>query len=125
MKDRGSAGFTLIEVLVAMTILGLVLATGYRIMESSTMRLFVERERMELAQYADAIWSYLRATGERDVNDLTFDLPENLDVEIAVDEFEGRELDGWRAVGSLDWIQLDLRRGGRQFTLEGVMPAAE
>lgn len=121
-EGRRPAGFTLIEVLVALTILGFVLSTGYRILQGSIDRLRIETHAITLAGHAEAIWYALKLEGLRTRSGLSLGLPDTIEFDVSTSPIETSEFDDWQAKGNIEWVVLSVRYEGQEIQLEGVMP---
>ena len=124
-EPKQSAGFTLVEVLVALSILGLVLSTAYGIASNSINRLRIEQHSTRLVQYADAIWHGMRVMRTRDANDLGIGLPAGLEVRVDFQSVAGMTFDDWEARDGLDLVTLNLSLDGQRFELTGTLPSLQ
>ena len=73
--NRSNRGFTLVEVLVAFTILGLVLATLYRIVGDSIGTIEAAERSQRLFEVADSAWHLMKLMESRDPKSLNEDWP--------------------------------------------------
>ena len=124
--DRGAAsGFTLIEILVALTILGIVLMTASQIFRGSVRGVGRAEDEARLAELAEAVWYELSLRGLRQVDRLDLRLPPGYSAELVeptADEAAAIE----EVATRLDHVRLRVvGPSGAPLELTGLMPEVE
>lgn len=127
--DRpGERGFTLLETLVALAVLGVVLGTLYQLAGNTVAQHLGREARLRLALTAEAAFTAERLeAGSAD----GYAWPEGLGVAVERRSLAAAEaLDGLGALGSavagdLDWLVVEVvDADGRSFVLEGAVRRA-
>ncbi|MEZ5845438.1 MAG: type II secretion system protein [Geminicoccaceae bacterium] len=116
---RRDGGFSLLELLVALTILGLSMATAYRIVGDAVATTASRERLVRLAALADAAFTDLRLQGSIEEAAISFDWPE--DVSLTIEEETG-PIAGLSGTPPLRRIRMTLEdeRGG-ELSLEGII----
>ncbi|MCB2010983.1 MAG: type II secretion system protein [Geminicoccaceae bacterium] len=116
---RRDGGFSLLELLVALTILGLSMATAYRIVGDAVATTGSRERLVRLAALADAAFTDLRLQGSIEEEAISFDWPE--DVSLTIEEETG-PIAGLSGTPPLRRIRMTLEdeRGG-ELSLEGII----
>lgn len=116
---RRDGGFSLLELLVALTILGLSMATAYRIVGDAVATTASRERLVRLAALADAAFTDLRLQGSIEEEAISFDWPE--DVSLTIEEETG-PIAGLSGTPPLRRIRMTLEdeRGG-ELSLEGII----
>jgi len=123
--SRKANGFTLLEVLVALMILGATLVLGFRLGGDVIAGIGRDRDDVTLAHLAESVWHELSLRRLRDVEALDVDLPDGVRIEIESPGFDTWDLGDWQPPATLEAITLRLfRPNGSVIELQGVMPAA-
>ena len=120
MDERSrSAGFSLLELLVALSILGLAMATTYRIVGDVVITTGSRERLIRLTNLADAAMNELRLMGQTSKSAISFDWPG--DVELLIDETEMPEA-GLNPNAPLRSVRLSLSdKDGANFELTGIV----
>jgi|GEM_PF-1923187 len=122
---RGDAGFTLLETLVALAVLGVVLVTLFRLAGDTLVQHESREARLRLALTAEAALQAARLGGDSMTGE---DWPADLAVSVerrqlgaaAVDA--GLELPAGMVTDRLDWLTVVVvDAAGRSFTLAGAV----
>ena len=116
---RRDGGFSLLELLVALTILGLSMATAYRIVGDAVATTASRARLVRLAALADAAFTDLRLQGSIEEEAISFDWPK--DVSLTIEEETG-PIAGLSGTPPLRRIRMTLEdeRGG-ELSLEGII----
>ncbi|MCB1832800.1 MAG: type II secretion system protein [Geminicoccaceae bacterium] len=116
---RRDGGFSLLELLVALTILGLSMATAYRIVGDAVATTASRERLVRLAALADAAFTDLRLQGSIEEEAISFDWPK--DVSLTIEEETG-PIAGLSGTPPLRRIRMTLEdeRGG-ELSLEGII----
>ena len=116
---RRDGGFSLLELLVALTILGLSMATAYRIVGDAVATTGSRERLVRLAALADAAFTDLRLQGSIEEEAISFDWPK--DVSLTIEEETG-PIAGLSGTPPLRRIRMTLEdeRGG-ELSLEGII----
>ena len=116
---RRDGGFSLLELLVALTILGLSMATAYRIVGDAVATTASRERLVRLAALADASFTDLRLQGSIEEEAISFDWPK--DVSLTIEEETG-PIAGLSGTPPLRRIRMTLEdeRGG-ELSLEGII----
>ena len=119
MSRERDAGFSLLELIVALTILAMVLTTAYRI-AGDVVAAAMSRERaVRLTSLAEAAWQELRLSGSTNADAITFAWPD--DVELEIEEIPLPEA-GLSEDGPLRALRLRLSRGDEgEIEISGVI----
>lgn len=128
-RASGERGFTLLEVLVALAVLGVVLATLFRLAGDSLVQYSSREARLRLALAAEAALETERLTpGERRRDGWP------ADIQLTVERQSFRAVAAtWPALAAkaaalgedLDWLVVRAEdAAGRSFTLDAVVPSS-
>lgn len=121
---RDQAGFTLLETLVALAVLGVVLTTLFRLAGDTLVQYQSREARLRLALAAEAVLTAARL-GEAGVVDIEW--PEDLSVTVerqglATAATDGFDLPEAAVADDLDWLSVRVvDADGRSFTLGGAV----
>jgi prepilin-type N-terminal cleavage/methylation domain-containing protein len=125
---RGEGGFTLLETLVALAVLGVVLGTLYQLAGDTVAQHLSREARLRLALTAEAAFTAERLEAGS-AGDYAW--PEGLDIAVERQSLAAAPaLDGLGAFGSaiaddLDWLVVEvIDADGRSFVLEGAVRRA-
>ncbi|MCB2053523.1 MAG: prepilin-type N-terminal cleavage/methylation domain-containing protein [Geminicoccaceae bacterium] len=133
MSGRRAAGFTLLEVLVALAVLALVLGVSWRILGGATAAVRSREAVLRLAGFADAAWQDLRLQGRTDAASLSFDWPDDIALtitELPLPPITSPDPDGTSTAGlsplaedpPLRHLRFELSdEEGYSFALDGVL----
>jgi len=120
---RSDAGFTLLELLVALAILGLVLVTLFRLVGTSLEGTESRERRLAMATLAEAVLEAARVTGAEDAAALGLDLPPDLEVTLERGTFADAPIESASPLGGGLTGELGLLRvriedaAGRSFAI--------
>ncbi|MCB9942653.1 MAG: type II secretion system protein [Geminicoccaceae bacterium] len=91
-RSHSNAGFSLLELLVALTILSLSLATAYRIVGGAVATTSSRERLVRLTTLAEAAMNDLRLTGQTSAHALTFDWPDDIAIDIEEENADDLEV---------------------------------